>query len=112
MNRLIKGNILPLKANTVAELCLGVATRVEDQRLRLGWSRKTLATRAGISPWTLKHFEKTGKLSLETLVKIAVVLDSAADLNRLFEAKEEKPSSLADLEKLQPQKRMRGRTLP
>jgi hypothetical protein len=70
-----------------------------------------LATRAGVSRWTLKHFELTGQIALETLVKVAVVLDDIRGLEGLFATSHEMPSSLADLEKLHPPVRKRGRTL-
>jgi transcriptional regulator with XRE-family HTH domain len=89
----------------------GIATRMKAKRLRLGWSREMLATRAGVSPWTLKHFELTGQISLETLVKMAVVLGEIRGLEGLFAAMPEMPASLAELEKLHQPERKRGRTL-
>lgn len=71
-----------------------------------------LAVRSGTSQWTLKHFEATGQIALETLVKIAVVLNDTDSFSRLFEATPDIPASLAELEKLHPPLRQRGRTLP
>jgi hypothetical protein len=85
---------------------------MRTQRLRLGWSRETLAARAGTSLWTLKRFELTGRIALETLVRAAVVLDDVGGLEGLFAAKPGMPASLAELEKLNPPTRKRGRTLP
>lgn len=84
---------------------------MKARRLGLGWSRQMLATRAGASLWTLKHFERTGQISLETLIKVAVVLDEVRGLEGLFAARPERPASLSDLEKLHPPVRKRGRTL-
>jgi len=89
-----------------------VASRMKARRLQLGWSRKMLAARSGTSQWTLKHFESTGQIALETLVKIAVVLDDIESFSGLFAARPEIPASMAELEKLHPPLRKRGRTLP
>ena len=85
---------------------------MKARRLQLGWSRKMLALRSGTSQWTLKHFERTGQIALETLVKIAVVLQDTDGFSGLFAARRELPRSLAELEKLHPPPRQRGRTLP
>jgi hypothetical protein len=90
----------------------GIASRMKARRLGFGWSREMLAARAGASPWTLKHFELTGQIALETLVKVAVVLDDVRGLEGLFAARPEMPRTLADLEKLHTPVRKRGRTLP
>jgi hypothetical protein len=84
---------------------------MKARRLGLGWSREMLATRAGVSPWTLKHFELTGQIALKTLVKVAVVLDDVRGLEGLFATRPGMPASLAELEKLHPLVRKRGRTL-
>jgi len=86
--------------------------RASARRLQLGWSRETLARRAGISQWTLKHFETSGQVSLETLVKIAVVLDEVGGLASLFPLRPRQPTSIAELERLNLPPRRRGRTLP
>jgi hypothetical protein len=111
MKSTIKGNLLPVLHASPGELAKGIAARMKARRLGLGWSRDMLAARAGVSPWTLKHFELTGQIALKTLVNVAVVLDDVRGLEGLFAAKAEMPASMAELEKLHPPVRKRGRTL-
>lgn len=88
-----------------------IGKRMQTRRLQLGWSRKTLAGRAGVNPWSLKRLEASGRGSVEAIVRIAVVLGVGADLEALFAARSEVPESMAELEKLYPAARKRGRTL-
>ncbi len=104
-------NPLPIIPASLSSLRLGVAARAKTRRLQFGWSRKTLAERAGVSYWTLKLFEETGNIAFGTLLKVAVALDSTADCIRLFSAEEKLPASLAELERMQPVRKQRGRTL-
>jgi hypothetical protein len=106
-----KGNLLPLLITSPGRIAKGVAARMKARRLGFGWSREMLATRAGVSPWTLKHFELTGQIALETLVKLAIVLDDIHGLEGLFTTRPGMPDSLAELEKLHAPVRKRGRTL-
>jgi transcriptional regulator with XRE-family HTH domain len=53
-----------------------------------------LAKRAGVSYGTLKKFERTGRISLESLLKIALVLDALDDFKALFLKKAESYESL------------------
>jgi hypothetical protein len=108
----IKGNWLPISMASPRAIAQGIASRMKARRLQLGWSRKMLGVRSGTSQWTLKHFESTGQIALETLVKIAVVLNDTESFSGLFAARPEIPASLDELEKLHRPLRQRGRTLP
>jgi transcriptional regulator with XRE-family HTH domain len=59
--------------------------RVRRLRLAAGWTQVELAERAGVSVSTLKLFERTGRISLQRLAKIAVVLNVDGELGGLFE---------------------------
>ena len=89
----------------------GIGARLQTRRLQLGWSRKTLDSRAGVNPWSLKRLEVSGRGSVEAIVRIAVVLGIGGDLEALFTARSEIPATLAELERLHPTPRKRGRTL-
>ena len=84
-----------------------IAARFKARRLQEGWSRETLAARAGISQWTVKHFESTGQIALATLIKAALVLNESHGFVSLFPAKSRMPMTMADLEKLHPPLRKR-----
>ncbi len=68
----------------------------------------TLAERSGVSLGSLRRFEASGKVSLQTLLKLAFTLGRLDDFNALFEAPP--ASSLAELEAAQERPvRKRGR---
>jgi transcriptional regulator with XRE-family HTH domain len=107
-----RGNILPIMTATPQGIGQAIAARVKARRLQLGWSRETLASRAGINLWSLKRFEITGKVALESLVKLAIVLGNLPDFEALFAARPKEPASMVELEQLNPPSRVRGTTLP
>ena len=82
-------------------LCQKLAERVKELRLERTWTREELARRSGVASATLKHFERTGRVALERLVRIAVALDAVHDFDNLLAARPK--TSLAQLE--QPMRR-------
>jgi transcriptional regulator with XRE-family HTH domain len=107
-----RGNILPVMTGSPRAIGKAIGSRVRARRLQLGWSRETLATRAGVNPWSLKRFEITGQISLESLIKLAIVVGNIGDFEDLFAARPRDPISMDELEKLNPPSRVRGTTLP
>jgi len=107
----LKDSPLSFIGITPSDLARGIAARAKARRLQLGWSRAELATRSGISPWTLKRFEVTGQIALETLAKLDVVLQEVPAFERLFSPSESVPQTMRQLERLNPPARKRGRTL-
>src|SRR5476649_2469706 len=106
-----RGNLLPVPFSSPQGVAKAIAARLKQRRLQIGWSRKTLAARAGINPWSLKRFEVSGRIALESLVKMAVVLGNIRDLEVLFAPRPNEPTTLSELEKLHPPARVRGITL-
>ena len=51
-----------------------ISKKFKEMRLSQKLTRKTLALRAGMSESSLKRFEVTGEISLDSLVKISNVL--------------------------------------
>ncbi|NBT86307.1 MAG: XRE family transcriptional regulator [Alphaproteobacteria bacterium] len=77
-----------------------LAKQVQAKRLSMNWSQKTLSERSGVSFGVLKKFERTGKISLESLLKIAMALGVLENFKDLFkEVPLEYFSSLDDLMK-------------
>lgn len=100
---MISINILTPSENQKA-----IASRARDLRLELNLSQQTLSEKSGVSYGSLKKFEKTGQISLESLLKLAVVLGCMDDFNALFVRKSaEKALSLDTL--IDDGKRKRGR---
>jgi len=63
---------------------MDIARRARAVRVERGWSQEELARRSGVAVDTLRRFERTGKISLERLVAIAVVLGAVRPLGELF----------------------------
>lgn len=108
----LRGNILPVISTSPLGIGKAIGARLKGRRLQLGWSRETLATRAGVNPWSLKRFEVSGLIALESLVKLAIVLGNVGDFGALFAVRPKEPNSMEELEKLNPPARVRGTTLP
>jgi len=91
------------------EVCAALARRIRELRLERAWTQSEIAGRAGISPATYQHFERTGKISLERLTRVAVALGRAGEIERLFE-----PAPIRSLDELASPKtgRKRGRRKP
>lgn len=62
------------------EICVELGKRTRSRRLTLNLSVEELALRVGISDKTLSHFERTGRCTLETFVRILESLSALPDL--------------------------------
>ena len=62
-----------------------LADRAKALRLLKGWTRNTLARRAGVTAASLKRFETTGKASLELVLKVAHALARLEEFSKLFQ---------------------------
>ena len=61
-----------------------LASRARALRLLKGWTRNTLAQRAGVTAASLKRFETTGKASLELVLRVALALSRLDEFDKLF----------------------------
>ena len=73
------------------------ASRSRQLRKRKNLSQQHLAAKSGVSLGSIKRFESTGKISLESLLKIALVLGRLGDFEDLFIVQDELPASLDDI---------------
>lgn len=93
---------------TPPEMAEHLAKKAKAKRLSMNLSQQTLAGRSGISYSVLKKFERTGQISLASLLKLALSLDALEDFYGLFDLK--KPNDAASLDELFEDKaRKRGR---
>jgi transcriptional regulator with XRE-family HTH domain len=107
----LKDNILSIYGASPQAVVVSIADRVRARRLQMGWSRESLASRSGVNLWSLKRFETTGMIALDSLVKLAIALGHGRDFENLFAHRSEPPTSIEELEKLHPPRRLRGRTI-
>ncbi len=78
------------------EVLREVAERFQKLRKQHNYSQHQMAERSGVSLGSIKRFERTGLISLDSLVKLAHVLDALEQFDTLFQVKED----LSHIEKL------------
>jgi len=83
---------------TPYETGLKIAQRHRALRKRLNFSQKEMAERSGVSLGSLKRFERSGKISLESLLRLVHLLGRLGDFDNLLKEKE----NLEEIEKIYP----------
>ena len=69
---------------TPQDLAHEIALREKERRRRLGLTQPELAAKAGVSVGSLRRFEQTGSIALESLVRLSRALDCEEELDALF----------------------------
>ena len=87
----INNNILAfellLNDSNPENILLGIAKRVKRRRLELNFTQNIFAKRAGMTLSSYRRFETIGEISLKSLIKIAIALDSVDEFQNLFTKK-------------------------
>ena len=78
------------------EIIIDLAKRVRLVRKKKGISQQKMAEKSGVSLGSIKRFESTGKISIESLLQIAMVLGHLSDFEKLFDSSK-LPDTLDDL---------------
>ena len=71
--------------------------KFKNRRKQMKLTQQVLATRSGVSLGSLKRFESSGQISLESLLKLAFVLECLGEFGGLCEVEEDMPKSIEDL---------------
>jgi len=66
------------------EVCVAFGERARARRLMLNLSVDELAARVGISNKTLGNFERTGRCTMETFVRVLEALGALPDLQNVL----------------------------
>jgi len=83
-------------SSTPTDMSKALAERHKVLRKRLKISQVEMAERSGVSLGSLKRFEATGQISLESLLKLAHLMNRLGDFESVFQTKEDQ----SDIEKL------------
>lgn len=75
---------MSIMLKTPNEVMLEMALKAKAARLKCNLSQNGVAERSGVSLGSLKRFEKTGQISLESLLKIALSLNCLKDFENIF----------------------------
>lgn len=90
---------------TPQQVLKNIADRVRFLRLEREWSQQEIAKRSAINLATYQVFERTGKISLDRLFRIAVTLQRAQEFEEIF-----KPLPIRSIQDLVPRpQRQRGK---
>ena len=89
--------MLSFLPKTPTDIMQELKSKFKERRKSFGYTQTELATRSGVSLGSLKRFEGSGQISLESLLKLALVLECLGDFEKLCERKEIMPKSIEDL---------------
>lgn len=73
---------------TPYEVSIKIAEKAKAAHKYMKLTQQQLSDKSGVSLGSLKRFERTGEISLSSLLKIALVLDSLKEFERLFDKPE------------------------
>lgn len=76
-----------INAETEQSVLAGLVKREKLRRKELGLTQKELASKSGVSYASVRRFETTGDISLNSLLKIGNALGCLSDFNDLFKNK-------------------------
>lgn len=76
--------MINLEQKTWNEINMEIANRMVQLRKRRKISQKELAARSGVSLGSLKRFEQSGEISLQSFTKLAIALEVEGELESLF----------------------------
>ncbi|MDZ4668708.1 MAG: helix-turn-helix transcriptional regulator [bacterium] len=79
-----------------SDLLIDIASNHRTLRKQMGYSQSELARRSGVSLGSLKRFELSGQISLESLLKLAHLLGHLNDFEKLLNP----IPNLSEIEKL------------
>ncbi|MDR1951230.1 MAG: helix-turn-helix transcriptional regulator [Bacteroidales bacterium] len=84
MKNILNDNILTFIEESVGEIQLVLAHRIKQRRLEKNLTQGELSARSGLSLASYRRFEKTGEISLKSLILVAKTLTISDDFMNLF----------------------------
>lgn len=78
---------------TVKEVQEGIAARFKARRLAMNLTQTELAVRSAVTLSSLKRFEREGLIALDSLLKLAMVLNCLDDFDKLAVESQPLPAS-------------------
>ena len=71
--------------------------KFRQRRKVLGYTQPELSSRSGVSLGSLKRFESSGQIALESFLKLALVLECLGDFSSLCDVEEERFGSMEEI---------------
>ena len=89
--------MLNININTPSNIMARLKDNFKQRRLQFDLTQQGLSKRSGVSLGSLKRFESSGQISLESLLKLALVLDCFDDFISIGKQKELPINSIDDI---------------
>ncbi|MDX9814288.1 MAG: helix-turn-helix transcriptional regulator [Sulfurimonas sp.] len=97
--------MLAISLSTPNTILQTIKENFKQKRLQQNLTQEGLATRSGVSLGSIKRFETTGKISLEFLLNLALVLNCLDDFKDLAKQEQKEYKTIDDLLKTKPTKK-------
>ena len=78
--------MINLYQKTWNEIDNAIANRMVKLRKRRKITQKALSAKSGVSLGSIKRFEQSGEISLQSLTKLAIALEVEGELDTLFDS--------------------------
>lgn len=78
--------MINLYQKTWNEIDNDIANRMVKLQKRRKITQKALAAKSGVSLGSIKRFEQSGEISLQSLTKLAIALEVEGELDTLFDS--------------------------
>ena len=89
--------MLSINFNTPHSILEQLKAKFKQKRLSFNLTQEGLSNKSGVSLGSLKRFEKTGQISLESLLKLSLILECLDDFLNIANKKEESINSIDEL---------------
>ena len=97
--------MLAINISTPKFIMEQIKDNFKQKRLSLNLTQEGLSNKSGVSLGSIKRFETSGQISLESLLKLAFILDCLNDFQNIAVVKNEKYETMDDLFKSKPTKK-------
>jgi len=89
--------MLSFLPSTPSEMMDTLKSKFRQRRKALGYTQAELSKHSGVSLGSLKRFENSGQISLESLLKLALVLECLEDFGSVCSEEEERFGSIEEI---------------
>jgi len=89
--------MLSFLPKTPTDVMHELSSKFKERRKSFGLTQTELAKRSGVSLGSLKRFEGSGQIALESLLKLALVLECLGDFSAVCCEEEERFGSMEEI---------------
>ena len=89
--------MLNINISTPTSIMSLLKKKYKHKRLYLNLTQDGLASRSGVSLGSLKRFETSGNISLESLLKLSLVLECLDDFNNIANTPQEQINTIEEI---------------